>query len=257
MTLSVYNKGGVRFYMALLVVLALGVAIYTYIYRNPVYTSAFTDIARNPLAPAELKPLPYIPTAIDTTPEPELAELCKRIDTGKPMTDTAFLEAMIPHHQVAIAVCRSMNSDNQIIREFCRQMIWQQEYEITQMEAMIGRLPLPFSEARARLRFTQSLYDFYNPPTLAMVKQPVCDPMHFKSAGGHMASMPQLSDEDFLKHMAVHHATAVKMAKTQMRTTGNSFIAALCYDLIHQQEIELVKMNEMIDNQAWMTSIMQ
>jgi uncharacterized protein (DUF305 family) len=252
---SKYNKGGIRFYVIILILIAVAVGIYIYIYRNPQY-STFTDTGL--LAPAELLPLPHVVTALDTTPTTELETICSGIDHGKPMTDTEFLETMIPHHQVAVAVAKQTygTSVNQIIREFCRQIIWQQEYEITQMEAMIGRLPQPFSTARAKLRFTQSLYDFYNPPTLAMVKQPVCVPMHFQVSGHLPPNMPPMSDEAFLKHMAAHHATAVKMAKTQMRTTDNSFISALCYDLIHQQELELVKMNEMIANRAWETSVM-
>lgn len=251
---SKYNKGGIRFYVIVIILIAVAVGIYIYIYRNPQY-SMFTNTSTI-LAPAELLPLPHITTALDTTSTAELETICSGIDHGKPMTDTEFLETMIPHHQVAVAVAKSINSTNQIIREFCRQIIWQQEYEITQMEAMIGRLPQPFSTARAKLRFTQSLYDFYNPPTLAMVKQPVCVPMHFQVSGHLPPNMPPMSDEAFLKHMAEHHATAVKMAKTQMRTTDNSFISALCYDLIHQQELELVKMNEMIANRAWETSVM-
>lgn len=249
---SKYNKGGIRFYVIVLILVAVAIGIYVYIYRNPVY-STFDNLDKLHV-PAELLALPHIPTALDTTSE--LATLCNGIDNGKPMTDIEFLETMIPHHQVAVAVAKSINTTNQIIREFCRQIIWQQEYEITQMEAMIGRLPQPFSTARAKLRFTQSLYDFYNPPSLAIIHQPVCDPMHFQVAGHLPPNMPPMSDEAFLKHMAVHHATAVKMAKTQMRTTDNSFISALCYDLIHQQELELVKMNEMIVNQAWDTSVM-
>jgi uncharacterized protein (DUF305 family) len=252
---SKYNKGGIRFYVIVFILISVAVGIYVYIYRNPVY-SMFTDTQSPIFAPAELLALPHIPTSIDSKSHTELETLCHGIDTDKPMSDIEFLETMIPHHQVAVAVAKSINSTNQIIREFCRQIIWQQEYEITQMEAMIGRLPQPFSTARAKLRFTQSLYDFYNPPSLAMVNQPVCDPMHFQVAGHLPPNMPPMSDEAFLKHMATHHATAVKMAKTQMRTTDNSFIAALCYDLIHQQELELVKMNEMIANRAWDTSVM-
>jgi len=271
---SKYNKGGIRFYVIVFILISVAVGIYVYIYRNPVY-SMFADIQSPIFAPAELLALPHIPTSIDSKSHTELETLCHGIDTNKPMSDTKgavvnlqrlgsvislndteFLETMIPHHQVAVAVAKSINSTNQIIREFCRQIIWQQEYEITQMEAMVGRLPQPFSTARAKLRFTQSLYDFYNPPTLAIVNQPVCDPMHFQVAGQLPPNMPPMSDEAFLKHMAAHHATAVKMAKAQMRTTDNSFIAALCYDLIHQQELELVKMNEMIANRAWDTSVM-
>ncbi len=183
--------------------------------------------------------------------EATLPTICKQIDTGKALTDTEFLEYMIPHHQVAVDICKSMSSDNQLIRELCRQLIWQQGYEITLMHAMINRLPDTFSKEKALAYYNQSLYDFYNPPSLALVNQPVCKPNNFTEH-----KFPQLDDTKFLEHMVAHHAIAVKMAKNQMRETKNSYIMSLCYDLIHQQEIELVKMQEMIANQMWKTSVM-
>ena len=179
---------------------------------------------------------------------------CTRLNNGIPLSDTEFLEYMIPHHQVAVNVAKKVQSTsrNQQILELARKIIWQQNYEITQIHAMLGRLPQPFSQKNIIGHYNRTVYSFYN--NLDLMPPLKCDDTMF--GGGEHHDLPTITDDTFLSHMVAHHRLGLEMARKQQNTTQNTFIMALLYDLIHDQEAEQVKMQDMLNTYGWQNSQM-
>lgn len=168
------------------------------------------------------------------------------------LSDTEFLEHMIPHHQVAVdmSILLQPISKSPIMHELFRKIIWQQNYEIEVMKEMIGRLPSPVSTGRIRKNYEKSKLSYYF-PVKTKAKDGKCDPLFFKpnDHAKHMEHMEQ-TDKSYLQHMIPHHQVAVDMCHRLLKHTKNDFLRALCYDIIREQEYEILKMNELLDSYA-------
>ena len=172
----------------------------------------------------------------------------------KVLTDTQFLEYMIAHHQVAVNIAKRalQSSQNQYILELARKMVWQQGYEITMMHAMLGRLPQPFSRVAVLGHYNTSLLSFYKGMDIKPVK--CYDDMFIENAHN---GMPQMTDRDFLEHMIKHHELGLAMTRAQLNrqsTSQSGFMLGLLYDIIHDQEQELDRMNGLAAGTLWINS---
>lgn len=166
------------------------------------------------------------------------------------LSDIEFLQHMIPHHQVAIDMSYLLQpiTNNPIMKDLCRNIIWQQKYEITMMHAMINRLPDVYSNIEASKNYEKSKLEYYE-PVKTLAKDGKCNPMFFKpnEHSQHMKHM-KTTDISYLEHMIPHHQVAVDMCKRLLKHTANTHMMALCYDIIREQENEILMMNQMIDN---------
>ena len=168
------------------------------------------------------------------------------------LSDTEFLEHMIPHHQVAVdmSILLQPISKSPIMHELFRKIIWQQNYEIEVMKEMVGRLPSPVSTGRIQKNYEKSKLSYYF-PVKTKAKDGKCDPLFFKpnDHAKHMEHMEQ-TDKSYLQHMIPHHQVAVDMCHRLLKHTKNDFLRALFYDIIREQEYEILKMNELLDSYA-------
>ena len=63
----------------------------------------------------------------------------------------------------------------------------------------------------------------------------------------HMMHM-KITDKSYLEHMIPHHQVAIDMSYRLLKHTKNDFLRGLCYDIIREQQFEILKMNEMLEN---------
>ena len=96
------------------------------------------------------------------------------------LSDTEFLEHMIPHHQVAIDMSVDLMkvTKSPIMKNICRKIIWQQRYEITMMNAIMNKLPLPGSERKKMFGLGKSKLAYHEPKNTTSDGE--CDPLFFK-----------------------------------------------------------------------------
>lgn len=168
------------------------------------------------------------------------------------LSDIEFLEHMIPHHQVAIDMSLLLQpiTKNPLMKEICRKIIWQQNYEISVMTVMLEGIPSSVSKSRDNMKrnYEKTKLEYYYP-----VKSSSgiggCDPLFFKP-NDHMAHMEHMetTDKSYLEHMIPHHQVAIDMSNRLLKHTKNDFMKGLCYDIIREQQYEILKMNEMLEN---------
>ena len=79
-----------------------------------------------------------------------------------------------------------------------------------------------------------------------------CNPLFFKP-DEHMAHMEHMSinDMSYLDHMIPHHQVAIDMCHRLLLHTKSPHMMALCYDIIREQQNEILQMNQML--QSWDT----
>ena len=166
------------------------------------------------------------------------------------LTDDQFLEHMIPHHQVAVDMSDLLTpiTKNPIMKHFCRKISWQQKYEIAMMKSAMNKLPIILDNKTMELNYEKSKLRFYLPIESA-ARDGECNPLFFKPDEHmkHMADM-SINDRSYLEHMIPHHQVAVDMCHRLLLHTKNSHMMALCYDIIREQQNEILQMNQMLQN---------
>ena len=166
------------------------------------------------------------------------------------LSDNEFLEHMIPHHQVAVDMSLLLQpiTKNPLMKEICRKIIWQQNYEIALMNDMINKLPSSVSKGKIKENYTKTKLEYYV-PLKSSSREGECDPLFFRP-NDHKAHMEHMktTDKSYLEHMIPHHQVAIDMSYRLLKHTKNDFLRALCYDIIREQQYEILKMNEMLDN---------
>ena len=166
------------------------------------------------------------------------------------LTDNKFLEHMIPHHQVAVDMSDLLTpiTKNPIMKHFCRKISWQQKYEIAMMKSVMNKLPIILDNKTMELNYEKSKLIFYL-PTESAARDGNCDPLFFKP-DEHMKHMEHMSinDRSYLEHMIPHHQVAVDMCHRLLLHTKNTHMMALCYDIIREQQNEILQMNQMLQN---------
>jgi uncharacterized protein (DUF305 family) len=165
------------------------------------------------------------------------------------LTDTEYIDHMIPHHEVAVYMSESHlhNTKNTIILDILRNVIRTQKYEINLMKdsKIINNTNDKFNDEMSNknikmnnsYRYTQG--DFTKPNT-PYVSDTFCDPAFFNMS--HNKSLHNMTDEMYIRHMIPHHQVAVDMSKKILKTTNNDFIMDLAYKIIHSQQLEITNL---------------
>jgi uncharacterized protein (DUF305 family) len=160
------------------------------------------------------------------------------------LSDTQYLQHMIPHHQVAIDVSKAhaANTSNDTLATVMRALIWTQQYEVDLMKEVLRR-PVANVSASAPAgdrSFMEATFSQVLPNTLALSTAP-CDPNFFDRAAHatHMQHMGQMTDQMYFKHMIPHHQVAIDMSKLLIKHTTNDFMMHLAYRIIRAQEGEI------------------
>jgi uncharacterized protein (DUF305 family) len=169
------------------------------------------------------------------------------------LTDDQFLEHMIPHHQVAVDMSDLLSpiTKNPIMKHMCRKISWQQKYEISMMNSALGKLPVILDNNSMNLNYEKSKLRYYLPVESA-ARNGECNPLFFKP-NDHMKHMEHMdvTDKTYLEHMIPHHQVAIDMCHRLLLHTQNTHMIALCYDIIREQQNEILQMNQML--QSWNT----
>ena len=171
------------------------------------------------------------------------------------LTDLEYLEHMIPHHIVAIDMSKELikTSKSPIMLNIARNIIRHQSYEVWEMERMIMKLEPNnlFSNKnlfKSKEKQIKSKFNYYE-PIKSRYTGDSCDPLFFDPEAHmkHMSHMP-ITDISFLEHMIPHHQVAVDMSQRLLLHSKNSYTRQLCFDIITEQESEILLMNQLLEN---------
>ena len=167
----------------------------------------------------------------------------------KNINEIDYLSHMIPHHQVAVDISYILQKKTKwpIMQDLLRKLIWTQEYEIDFMKNMLKYFPnnLSYSD-KIRNKYISIISDYIEPNKLNLTNT-YCDP-HFFDPKAHKNHLNNIDiDEDFyIKHMIPHHQVAVDMSKKLLNNTNNDFMITFCYRIIHNQQTEIIILNDLL-----------
>jgi uncharacterized protein (DUF305 family) len=139
-------------------------------------------------------------------------------------SDERFIDAMVPHHQGAIAMARVAleNAEHEEIEELSRNIISTQQAEIEELKSIkkeefgTSRVPMEMSKEQMR-----SMGMMTNPQHLAQSKP---------------------FDEAFIDAMIPHHQSAIYMAQVANRESENQRIKELARNIVSAQKGEIEQM---------------
>jgi uncharacterized protein (DUF305 family) len=139
-------------------------------------------------------------------------------------SDKAFIDAMVPHHQGAIAMAQVAlkNAEHDEIRELSRNIVSTQQSEIEELKSIkkaeFGTSDVPMELSSRQMRGMGVMMD---PQSLAD-KEPF--------------------DEAFIEAMIPHHRSAIEMAKVANRESENPRIKELAGNIVSAQKGEIEQM---------------
>lgn len=141
---------------------------------------------------------------------------------SKTFSDKAFLSAMIPHHEAAVAMAADVlkNGRDTQVKKWAEAVIADQEAEIKQMRGWLTALG--GDDAAAADSMKKSMHS--------------------------MMGMPMSKDPDinFVSMMIGHHAGAVEMAVSAIISSTNEDIVKFARNIVHAQ------LDEIIAYKAWL-----
>ena len=165
------------------------------------------------------------------------------------LSDNDYLIHMIPHHQVAIDMCKLMIpiSKSRTIQHIYRLIMFNQNIEILLMKTVVNNIPVVSNEDKVIYRDTKFLTSLSH-NSKSTVKDYVCDPLFFKpnDHSNHMKHMKH-TDKSFLEHMIPHHQVAVVMSNRLLKHTNNTHLTRICYEIISAQREEILQMNYILE----------
>jgi len=134
----------------------------------------------------------------------------------KYLSDRDYLLHMIPHHQVAVDVSIEMQqkSNNPVMQEILRELIWTQNKEIMTMKDVFRNIPDIISSGKHEMnkKYRNTVMD-----SIKTASDPTaeCNPEFFNPElhKKHISHM-KLDEKMYLEHMIPHHQVAVDMSKT-------------------------------------------
>jgi uncharacterized protein (DUF305 family) len=138
-------------------------------------------------------------------------------------SDKAFIDAMVPHHQGAIAMAKVAlkNAEHQEIRELSHNIISSQQTEIEELKSVkqeeFGTSQVPMEMSPKQMRGMGMM----DPQSLADE-----DPF----------------DEAFVEAMIPHHQSAIDMAKVANQESENPHITQLAGNIVSAQKGEIEQM---------------
>ena len=169
---------------------------------------------------------------------------------NKQLTDTEYINHMIPHHEVAVYMSEIQlhNTKNPIILDILRNVIRLQNYEINLMKdsriLIITNEELNDEMSQKKIKMDNSYRstegDFTKPNT-PFLSTTFCDPSFFNMS--HNKILHNMTDAMYIQHMIPHHQVAVDMSKKILKTTNNDFIIDLAYKIIRSQQLEITKLH--------------
>jgi uncharacterized protein (DUF305 family) len=139
-------------------------------------------------------------------------------------SDEAFIDAMVPHHQGAIAMAKVAlkNAEHQEIRELSHNIISSQQTEIEELKSIkqeeFGASQVPMEMSQKQMRGMGMMMD---PQSLADEKP---------------------FDEAFIEAMIPHHQSAIDMAKVANQESENPHIKQLAGNIVSAQKGEIEQM---------------
>ena len=139
-------------------------------------------------------------------------------------SDRRFIDAMVPHHQGAIAMARVAleNAEHEQIVELSRNIVSTQQSEIEELKSIkkeeFGTSDVPMEMSSRQMRGMGVMMD---PQSLANRKP---------------------FDEAFIEAMTPHHQSAIEMAKVANRESENPRIKELAGNIVSAQKGEIEQM---------------
>jgi uncharacterized protein (DUF305 family) len=139
-------------------------------------------------------------------------------------SDEAFIDAMVPHHQGAIAMAKVAlkNAEHEQIKELSRNILASQQAEIEELKAIkkeeFGTSDVPMEMSSEQMRGMGVMMD---PQSLAN-KEPF--------------------DEAFIEAMIPHHQSAIDMATVANQESENPRIKELAENIVSAQKGEIEQM---------------
>ena len=166
------------------------------------------------------------------------------------LSDKDYLLHMIPHHQVALDISVEMQqkSNNPVMQDILRKLIWTQNREIMTMKDIVRNLPDNISSDKHQMnkKYRNTILDFTK---MASDPNAECNPEFFNPElhKKHMSHM-KLDEKMYLEHMIPHHQVAIDMSKTLLKHTNNDFMIAFAYRIIRSQQDEINYMTQLLQN---------
>jgi uncharacterized protein (DUF305 family) len=157
---------------------------------------------------------------------------------------------MIPHHQVAVDMSKMLEkvTSDPEMKNICRGIINSQKYEIAEMRDLFYSFPSSLADEGNSHKYLDSKMNIYWPKK-SKSKGKDCDPLFF-NPDAHMkhAKHKPINDKSYLEHMIPHHQAAVNMSQRLLLHTNNTYLHGLAYRIILNQQNEILKFNEMLEN---------
>ena len=167
------------------------------------------------------------------------------------LNDNEYIKHMIPHHQVGIDISKQLLkiSKDPILLDLARRIIWQQEYEIEMMKHIYNKIPKnneikSYNNLNNYSKKTKLNYYY---PNKTIPKNYYCDP-NFFNPNEHKKHIDHINDISYLEHMIPHHQVAVVMSDRLLSSTNNIHMIDLATTLIREQQKEILKMNNLLEN---------
>jgi uncharacterized protein (DUF305 family) len=141
-------------------------------------------------------------------------------------SDRRFIDAMVPHHQGAMAMAEVAlkNAEHEEIRELSRNIISSQQAEIEELKAIkkeeFGTSNVPMEMSQEQMRGMGMMMD---PQQLAK---------------------RELFDKAFMDAMIPHHQSAVEMAQVALENSDNPKMKELAQNIISAQKREIEQMKQ-------------
>jgi uncharacterized protein (DUF305 family) len=147
------------------------------------------------------------------------------MENGK-YSDKAFIDAMVPHHQGAIAMAEVAlkNAEHEQIIQLSRNIISSQQAEIEELKSIkkeeFGTSNVPMEMSQEQMRGMGMMMD---PQQLANQKP---------------------FDKAFIDAMIPHHQSAIEMAQVALENSDNPKIKELAQNIIGAQQREIEQMKQ-------------
>jgi uncharacterized protein (DUF305 family) len=139
-------------------------------------------------------------------------------------SDEAFIDAMVPHHQGAIAMAKVAlkNAEHEQIKELSRNILASQQAEIEELKAIkkeeFGTSDVPMEMSSEQMRGMGVMMD----PQILANKEPFA--------------------EAFIEAMIPHHQSAIDMATVANQESENPRIKELAENIVSAQKGEIEQM---------------
>lgn len=145
-----------------------------------------------------------------------------------------FLEGMIPHHQAAIDMSKSLlkyGGQNKDVKQIAEDVIRVQTQEIQQMKVMIREMKNDRSNTAVANRYLKEYTAMLNNSSHSMSS----------------ATQAQSVDTEFITGMIAHHEMAIEMSKTILKYTNSDKIKTMAQNIITVQNREIEHMKSLLN----------